>query len=277
MKNLFFGILALCFFNVIKTYSQVTIDKFPGFVTFDDQLIRVALDSAFVVVRQDYVLKSTNPKNPKEFGRGGNAYFGRVYGVAVISGNKLWADGRLKTPWLYDEHYKDYESADSLRPVLTNLYIRRISEKNFRKVSLELADTNKSDFFYYNAKKMDFRGIPEITTAKDSNGWVVIAYSKEDMTINDSCDVFLFSFRPKPQFKNNSFAAVKMVQKENILGGGYFSANITVGIIRFNLTGMLYRKNSGWLVSVLPAVEKNDLNEIKKEVKEQKKDKKAKN
>lgn len=275
MKKLQFILAGFLLIAGISSQSQTTIDKFPGFVTFDDQLIKTALDSTLFIIRQDYVLQSTNPENPKEFGKGGNPYFGRIYSVAISAGNRLWADGRLKTPWLYDENYKGYENADSLKPVLTNTYIRRVSEKNFRKASVILDDSLKSDIFYY-LLKQDLRGVTYLQGSKDSAGWAVIVYTREDISLNDSCDLYIFSFRPRPQFRNNNVATIKMIQKENILGGGYFTAGISVGSIRFSLAGMLFRKAQAWMVSVLPQDMKSELNEIKRSDSDLKKEKKVK-
>ena len=270
MKKITLLLFSAVLFINTTVLAQPSIDKIPGLISFDDQLIKAALDSVFFIVRQDYVLRYTRGNIAKDFGRGGNEYFGRVYGLVVLSENKFWADGRLKTPWLLDENYRDFQSVDTLIPVLTNTSFRRISEKSFKKYNVIIKDSSKSDYFYYETMK-DLRSVSNNPNTKDSMGWLVIAYTKDDIQHNDSCDVYLFPFRPRPQYKNNSYAPIKMPQKEYILGGGYFTVNISVGQIRFSYAGVLYKKAQNWLISLIAApVKKEELNEIKNEDSEEK-------
>ena len=79
----------------------------------DDTIIEKALKQACVVVRQDYVIKDSLGV---PYGSGQLPYFGRAYGIGVVSNGFLWTSQRVRQPWIWDANYTGYSKTHTAAP-----------------------------------------------------------------------------------------------------------------------------------------------------------------
>jgi len=238
-----------------QAYSQ----SISNFLFDDQKLVLKATDSVLYVVRQDYVLR--NNTTGVEYGRGGKDHFGRIYGLAVLSDNKLWCDSKMKSPWLYDNNFSQYRNSQNIQPVLTKTAIRRVAEKEFSEVELIEYSESQYDSLLNNLmistltlkEQMPF-SIKQNYVTKDNNGWIIIVYTKELMMENENCELQYLIYRPKPQFESDMLESVVKPPSitSNILGGIYFNAEYSVGSIDFIFSGILHKKPMNWFISAIP-------------------------
>lgn len=237
-------------------FSQI----FSGLLTDDQNMIRKATDSVLYIIRQDYVLRDTTNKIPSEYGRGGKEYFGRIYALAIISDNKLWCDAKIRAPWLEDVNFKPYQHIDSVRPYLSKTAIRQINQRKFQESDIQLFGLqskydsliNKIGICYYSQKKL-LKGIKYLNETKDSTGWIILAYTSEDFSHNDSCNINLSIFKAQPHFKPNEADAVVKAPSitQNIIGGIYMNIAFSIGEIEVFFSGILNKRSLNWYVSTL--------------------------
>lgn len=255
-------------------YSQIS----KGLFTSEQEFIYKAVDSALFIIRQDYVLRDTSSKNPTEYGYLDKEYYGRIYTFGVLADNKLWCDSKVRTPWLYDTNYHLLGKVDSIRPVLSKIAIRSIIKEQFqefipdRKTPPSIKDSTFDQLCITTITTKDLaKGVPLSHETQDSTGWIVIAYTDQDILENDSAEIKLMIYRPKPGFKQGKqVVEIKAPPVDkNILGGFYLTVRYTVGKIELIFSGVLHQENNTWMLSSIPEEsahkkEKSNLTPIKK-------------
>lgn len=269
MKNkfLFISVFSACLIFSFSSHAQVKDESITSQMLKDDQpLIKAALAGSIFIIRQDYILRSTNTENKKEYGKGSNPYFGRIYGFGVLCIKKMWTDIKFKTPWTYDKNYIEYDKSDTMKPELSILAIKAPSDSAFaekkytiKKDSVISKDTAKQSILL--GTKTIFAYDIVIDSAqktvrsdkinkKDSTGWLVIAYTNSDFYKNDSLPVNIGVYKTTLHFSDSTGEAAigKMPVTDNIIGGAYFNTNISPGRIEVVFSGIIVKKVLNWYV-----------------------------
>jgi hypothetical protein len=232
-----------------------------SFLTDNQLLIKKSLDSALFIIRQDYVLRNTSRVNPIDYGSEKNEYFGRIYRFAILSDNKLWCDSKISAPWIFDKNYQLLGKVDSIRPVLSKIAIRPLLKKHFqefiadRKILSLSNDTIPEQLRITAITAKDLaKGVSVSHDTRDSSGWIVIAYTNREISVNDSTEIKLLIYRPNPGFKPNKHEVeIKAPPlNENILGGFYFTVKYSVGMIQLAFSGVLHQEKETWILSAIP-------------------------
>jgi len=229
----------------------------------NQEIIQNAIDSAIVIVRQDYVLQSRN--NPSlNFGRGDNRFFGRKYALAVLSGKKLLFDISLESPWLEDPTFAEYKDIDTLRPVLSETWVRPVYGNSYTKIIKDsLPDPLNNDSLY----KMNGIGIcPSplpvaglhvkiLDTVRD--GWLVLVSSELDLSLNDTIPVKMIIYREKPEYiRADRAGKIKPPsQPTKILGGIFVLPEYRMGTVQFYLSGIYIKKILNYYVTSIPEIQ----------------------
>lgn len=228
------------------------------FLTADQQFIKKTTDSVLFVVRQDYILRDTTTGT--EYGRGGREYFGRAYGLVVLSEDKLWGENKLKMPWLADTYFAQYSEVDSIQPILSKTAIRSINGKEFREVAIEQLATTTYDSLLEKVAltsyplKEELPSIAQQAATQNQDGWLVVIYMKGKVTEDENGNLYHLIYRPKPNFNPNSLES-KIVDPSittNVLGGIYFTTNISIGKMELTFAGVLNKRPINWYISTLP-------------------------
>ncbi|MFH0865872.1 MAG: hypothetical protein V1904_06735 [Bacteroidota bacterium] len=251
----------------LNTNAQVKNETVTSQLLKDDQmLIKEALAGSIFIIRQDYILKSTNTANSKEYGKGSNPYFGRMYGFGVLCIKKMWTDIKFKTPWIYDKNYIESEKSDTMKPVLSSLAVKAPSDSVFMQKKYTIKtdtivskDTSKQHILL-GAKTIFAYDIiidsaqktvrTDKINRKDSTGWLVIAYTNSDFYKNDSLTVNTGVYKTTLHFNDSTGEAAinKMPVTDNIIGGAFFKTIIYPGKIEVVFSGILVKKVLHWYV-----------------------------
>ena len=269
--------ILIIFLSPVLVFSQSNYGNITTQFSKEDQsLIKNALEGSIYILRQEYVLKSTNASNTKEYGKGSNAYFGKIYGFGVLSNKRLWTDSKIKTPWLYDKNFTESEKSDTLKPVISKLSIKNPGGKVFimksftYKDSVKSKDTSKhkitfnKNIFFYELKDT-IKTVRTEKSCRDTLGWLVIATSKEDLSKNDSVPFNIGVYRVNLHFNDSTNEALisKMPVTDNIIGGAFFTTSVTPGRIDLMFAGIVTKKLLNWYVEALPenmsAINKGDI------------------
>jgi hypothetical protein len=242
-------------------FSQKSIVK--GLLTSDQQFIQAATDSAFFIVRQDYILRDTSVKNSVTYGRNNKPYFGRVYGLAILANGKLWIDSRLLKPWLIDPEYKTGQKSDSLVPECSLLSIRPIGSHSYKSYPEIKPDSDLNNDSTYIARGLavlngfeGWKGLPMNFECRDTSGWIVIVHSQYPLATNDSCNISLAVYHDKPAFGKQHQGTIKTPTQQNVIGGIYLSSLVTTGNIALYICGIVTRKPLNWVVTAIPQIGK---------------------
>jgi len=253
-KKVIFLLIINIWFTAFTAVSQI------NFLTSEQRFIKQATEDVLYIIRQDYVLKDTTSVNPNEYGLGGNDYFGRIYRLAVLSDNKLWCDISIRTPWEFDENYEEYRNNKALRPKLSKIAVRKINERYFKPINLLEVQATSYDTLLYKLSICNFSlkdsisGIKNIKEKKDGNSWIILASTKDDIKINDTCDIKLTIYRFPVKFTNDKLDAIvkEPTITKNLLGGIYFNEKISIGKIELFFTGILNKRPLRWYISTIP-------------------------
>lgn len=241
-------ILIISLFSSTSLFAQLDISK--GLLISDDQrFIRQALDSSLVIVRQDYVLKSTTGLDSTEWGRSGNPWFGRGYSLGIIAGDYIWANIRSKTPWANDPNLKKYEKADTLKPSLSNAGFRHFYSQNYS----DAVNTNTDSLLAVYKPLQQVLGLKFGNNHGEQQGWIVLAYSSKPLNINDTSKIELSIFKTTAIFNDSTREALlnKVPEKDNIIGGIFVTTRITTGNIQVLISGILLKKPLNWYIQAI--------------------------
>lgn len=146
------------------------------------------LEDALCIIRVDYVLFLKDPKDPQNFGRDGRDYFGRAAGLGFISEGRLWFDDRYTKPWQYFDqaNYDRYKRDTMLEPRISQVAIRRLSEKKFMKLSNDFEGLESGQVSSLilpdSLTRPMMQSLPEL---RDSNGLLIIASLDKGFNLHD--------------------------------------------------------------------------------------------
>lgn len=236
MKKIIFIIISICLSISLKAQHATNL------FTAEQEFVYKATDSALVIIRIDYRLKDTNNMS---YGLGGKTYFGRSYAVGIISGNRIYVDGKALSPWITDSNYVEYKNNTMYKPVLNPILCRRLCDKSFTD-TLDFEnniDSIENQLSVLSFKK-DYKGIQQIKETKDSTGWLMLAYTNDEFLKNDSLDLKWVIYRPGLKITDNKLDAEvkKMQMDKNLIGGIYINTGISLGNLSFQFSGMLIKK-----------------------------------
>ena len=223
-----------------------------SFVSADQKLVRMAIDSSLCILRQDYTL--TNQKG-MHYGRNGKEYFGRIYTIGVMTDNKVYTDARLLRPWEADANYDKFKAADSIKPRLSATYARPLTRSTYVIVIPDTVVPAGADSSIAALSSPDTTSnIGRVRNTSDRGGWLVLAASPAGFPTNDTLPLNYTIYKAQPQFTEaNSKGYIKnMPVKENLIGGVYFISRITLGRITFIAAGILGKDKTGWYVQAFP-------------------------
>lgn len=209
-------------------------------------IAKKALAGAFRVVQQDYIL--TNAKG-ESFGRGGQEYFGRHYGIGVVAKNILWIEKQVLYPWLADKSYQILAAGKRLKPTQGKSYFAQYNYKpehcncDYKLAELVYDSIPKCSLAYYKLPEktpsLEFhpKEIPSVgvmvifyvvgNEPMSKKAVVKMSVTKQHITWNDA--------RSKGEFKS-----IRLPGKT--IGGAFFSENYNLGSLTYRLVALYTHK-----------------------------------
>lgn len=229
--------------------ANAQIDNLFPFNTSNQQIVQSAVENAFVAITSSYRLQ--DPKTKKLYGRNGNDNFGTVSSWGLkIDGGIMLLDQAVR-PWEYDSNYSKYR--DKYNAVSYQISFQK-SEGEIVLDSIDVKVCNAQNLLYSIKDTLvaNGEGFKIDSSDGEKDGWI-IWLTEED----DSLNTFLV-FKKKIEFKLND--NVYEVEQPNtikkILAGIYVVPSYkAIGIVSFNLCGILVEQNEKWnlaRISILP-------------------------
>jgi len=242
--------------------AQTTPGSDASFLSGDQKMVRMAIDSSIYIVRQDYTL--TN-RSGNEYGRNGKSYFGRTYALGVKADGRIWTDSRVLRPWETDGNYDKFRAIDTIRPRLSNAYARQVVQGGYVQVDSAGGDSqgkagndHRSDTSITAYQAPDSStGIGLIKDNRDRTGWLAVVATKEALSANDTSAVSYTIYKAQPQFgADGSKGYIKnMPVKDNVIGGIYYLSTVRLGRISFYAAGILEKDKEGWYIRLFSSGE----------------------
>ena len=160
---------------------------------------------------------------------------------------------RSVCPWLYDVNFDKYKN--DYTPVLfqalysgleeTATYNLLDYEYNEKEVVVDTA------VYRFMSNTFDGKGFILDNTTGKKDGWIVWIIAREDSNSEDNIQLDFLIYRKEITISKNgqSFEADKPEGKLNILGGIYVVPTFKeIGIIEFQMCGVLALKNTSWRI-----------------------------
>lgn len=234
--------------------AQTDLPGDASFLSGDQKLVRMAIDSSLCILRQEYTL--TN-RNGNEYGRNGKSYFGRAYALGVLAGNRIWTVSRIRRPWEMDGNYEKFRSIDSIKPRLSGTYARQVVRSGYAAVKEDSSFRHQNDdsalTVYQSPDTLP--QVALVTHYQDRGGWLIIVAGREPMGVNDTLPVSYTIYKVQPQFADPEAtkAYIRNIPvKENVIGGIFFASMVRVGKITFAAAGILEKDKTGWYIQLFP-------------------------
>jgi hypothetical protein len=248
MTRIFYLILLLA---PVATSAQTSPGTDASFVSGDQKLVRMAIDSSLCVLRQDYTL--TNQKG-MQYGRNGKEYFGRTYNIGVMADNKVYTSIQLLKPWEGDANYDKFKAADSIKPHLSATYARPLTKPAYVTVTPDTTGQGTDSTIATLTSPDTTSNIGRVLNSQDRGGWLVVMASPAGFPTKDTLPLNYTIYKAQPQFTETTGKGYikNMPVKENLIGGVYFISRISLGRITFIAAGILGKDKTGWYVQAFP-------------------------
>lgn len=213
------------------------------------KMVRNALTDAVVLVRQNYVL--VNDKQ-EEFGRSNNDYFGRAYGVGLITDCGLSVSAATAEPWRNDEAFAKYRDSKEYVPKLSATEVRYAGKNRYETLTM---DTSKVRFtadsvIAYLPMTPNPALHAELPVDGDVTGWLVILSSLGNVETDETSEIAIDAYKYTVTFDKRSKVSpieqTPSMQVKNILGGAFFVPSYVMGQITFRYVGFLMKNDDGW-------------------------------
>ena len=251
--------------------AQTSPGSDASFLSGDQKMVRMAIDSSIFIVRQEYTL--TN-RSGNEYGRNGRSYFGRAYSLGVKANNRIWTNSQILRPWDNDGNYDKFRAIDTIKPRLSGTYVRQVVQSGYVTVTADTAGGNKSSTGQgYDSAIATYRApdsLPNIELVKnnrDKTGWLAVVATKEPIATNDSLPVSYTIYKAQPQFSTtgNKGYIKNMPVRESVIGGVYYLSTVRLGRITFYAAGVLEKDKDGWYIRLFtdPASPMDQLNNLR--------------
>lgn len=228
-----------------------------SFLSGDQKLVRMAVDSSMYILRQEYTL--TNHSG-KEYGRNGRNYFGKAYTIGVLANNRIWTDIRLCRPWNMDGNYDKFRGIDSIKPRLSGTFARQVVGSAYTAVNEDSSlggrdhrDTDSGIAVYRSPDTLQNIGL--VSNYRDRGGWLAVVSGREAIGGNDTSSVSYTIYKAQPQFTPTGIKGYlkNMPVKENVIGGVYYISTVSLGKITFAAAGILGKDKDGWYIQLFPS------------------------
>lgn len=225
----------------------------------DQRFVRLAVDSSICLIRQEYTLIDARGN---EYGRNSDPFFGRQYGLGVISDSGIWVGAELSSPWTADRNFEKFRSSDSLTPHLGKTFLRRPGQGGFTQLTNHPATpaTNHPatpavrGSLFCMGRPEGLASIPCSFDVKDTAGWLVLLTTGGGTDIGDTTHFVYNTFQPKLSFADPSGKGYlkNMPEENNLVGGIYYTCAISLGKISFAAAGILQKDEKGWYIHPFP-------------------------
>jgi len=194
-----------------------------------------ALEPSIYLIGQEYIVS----RNGKKLGRGGNDFFGKLYGIGVLVDNNLWFPAYLKTPWRYDENFKEYEKTHKAE--CSTMGIKAMDDTIT--TSFMLKKKKSSDILTFLV--MSKNGVAINTDPKKEGTLIVYHMPKE--SINIANDLSFSTINYNDLMWQDGFCQIKKPYfgERMILGGVLYTRHVSVGKIEWKAAALMVKSPDG--------------------------------
>ncbi|MEO5890900.1 MAG: hypothetical protein ABIQ31_11640 [Ferruginibacter sp.] len=233
----------------------------------DLKFIMQAVDSSVFLIRQDYTLID---KDGNEYGRNSDAFFGKKYALGVLTDSGLYTTGDILSPWENDRNFDKFKNSDSLKPHLSKIYFKQANDRTFEKSDSGQFSTT-ADTSVIVSPIPGSRPAIASSAGLDTAGWLVLANNNQADIMDDSAVLSLTILKPVIVTEPSGKMYIRNLSaKDDLLGGIFYTSQISLGKILFAAAGILKKDNMGWFIqpfatkSAPAKTDDNMLNPVKK-------------
>ena len=246
MKNLFVSIILLLPFLCTAHPAQLDLGLFKK--QPNQQLIEMAVNNAFVIVEQPYVVE--DPQTHQQYGSYNNDYFGIGTKLGVRLDNSIVTDSGIFTPWIDDENFVLVKNTH--KPILSNPIMFIPGDSVITEVKLKTNDKITKEGVLTVILSPDttyVKGFEVYNPDRAIEGWFVLVKSKKNK--KNYYEPATYSiYAGNANFSTDSiiFTPTDPLIDKEIIGGIFLIPEQTaIGQISFKIGGILCQDSqSDW-------------------------------
>ena len=245
MKRIFLIIFSLSY-ALHQVHAQFDIESFK---TPAQQMVENAVKPSIVIVKSSFQIR--NNKTGMLYGLNGKKVFGEQlsYGIKVQDGIIL--NDFIVSPWKYNESFLKYKN--EYTPVLNAIQYSALGDTaRYDSLNVEsdgLITLCDSTLFYLGNESC--KGVVIDNDYGEKQGWMLWITIPEESDLNKTVDLTIIAQQKSVDItkKKNLFEVQSPKTDYQVIGGLFVTPNYeTIGSVCFQLSGILKRYNSKWML-----------------------------
>lgn len=245
MKRIFLIIFSLSY-ALHQVHAQFDIESFK---TPAQQMVENAVKPSIVIVKSSFQIR--NNKTGMLYGLNGKKVFGEQlsYGIKVQDGIIL--NDFIVSPWKYNERFLKYKN--EYTPVLNAIQYSALGDTaRYDSLNVEsdgLITLCDSTLFYLGNESC--KGVVIDNDYGEKQGWMLWITIPKESDLNKTVDLTIIAQQKSVDItkKKNLFEVQSPKTDYQVIGGLFVTPNYeTIGSVCFQLSGILKRYNSKWML-----------------------------
>lgn len=237
--------------------------KAQTFYTSNQQILKDIVINSFFVIEQSYQLEDTI--NNQRFGRNNQPEFGKLRRLAVKTQKGCIVSNDVLFPWCSDPDCTQY--LGRYKGVISNTIAYEISDTiaSARDFSTDLISEKNQYISSINDSIFSNKGFKVVIPSRKTEGWVVWITAKKGLDMITSGNAVSYQiYKKEIAFTEDSlcYEIIGPTTDDNIIGGIYIvPGEPQIGILEFNISGVMIKNNENWKLIPLKFLNSTDEND----------------
>lgn len=243
-------LISICIAIASNIGAQQYLNKYLRGEVGTDTLIKQAVESSAVIVKQSYQVK--NKKTGSVYGRSGRTDFGHTYSVGVKTEAGLILTNHALKPWLFDSAFKKVEQR--YEPIISLTEIRNVRNDKTTKFSqypLQIGRNQLDGIWIANANKAKSNDMEIDIDEGNKDGWIIWFFVNKDLDVEPSSEIVTKVVHQKYEVirGEDDLEMDSPTVNGTLLGGIYVSTVFPGGgHVTFQLTGIAVEEAKQWKI-----------------------------
>lgn len=238
-------------------FAQLNLNNLNLFSSAGQKFVEQAVTDGILLLRQDYYLldSTTNIK----YGWNNQEMFSSVYSTAIHVGNRYFVSDHFVHPWQADSRYLQFQDT-VLIPTISQTHQRKLADTIWTKQSYDISSLTAikdSCLYMLDSLQLSTRGFNVDTASGNKEGWLVWVVST-DTLMNDKSPVEIITYKHSLTIdaQTNLYEIPKPTFTKKIIGAFYVIPHVPqVGLLEFQMGGILFVQNNQWFVHKIKLAE----------------------
>lgn len=238
-------------------FAQLNFNNLNLFSSAGQKFVEQAVTDGILLLRQDYYLldSTTNIK----YGWNNQEMFSSVYSTAIHVGNRYFVSDYFVHPWQADSRYLQFQDT-VLIPTISQTHQRKLTDTIWTKQSYDISSLTAikdSCLYMLDSLQLPAPGFNLDTTSGNKEGWLVWVVTP-DTLMNDKSPIEIITYKHSLTIEPQTYLyeIPKPTFTKQIIGAFYVIPHVPqVGLLEFQMGGILFVQNNQWFVHKIKLAE----------------------